>query len=66
MQYTDPAQAALRRRIALQIQEHYSSGWLDEERARTMLSELGYRSDRALHVKRHVSVGEQEMIDEVG
>ncbi|KAM5538634.1 hypothetical protein V8D89_007663 [Ganoderma adspersum] len=41
VQFTDPAQAALRRRIARQVQGHYAHGWLDEKRARAMLSELG-------------------------
>lgn len=41
VQFTDPAQAALRRRIARQARAHYAKGWLDERRARAMLSELG-------------------------
>ncbi|TBU26010.1 hypothetical protein BD311DRAFT_867100 [Dichomitus squalens] len=65
VQYTDPAQAALRRRIVYQIREHYSSGWLDEKRARAMLSELGYPSELPLHVKQRLGPGAPE-IDDAG
>ena len=41
VQFTDPAQAALRRRIARQVRAHYAHGWLDERRAAAVLSELG-------------------------
>ncbi|KAI1794806.1 hypothetical protein LXA43DRAFT_1179154 [Ganoderma leucocontextum] len=54
VQFTDPAQAALRRQIARQVREHYAHGWLDETRAKAMLSELGLLAGvaRARHIER--------------
>ncbi|RPD62813.1 hypothetical protein L227DRAFT_599572 [Lentinus tigrinus ALCF2SS1-6] len=42
VEFADGAQRQLRGRIGEQIQEHFDAGWLDEDRARVMLSELGY------------------------
>ena len=42
VEHADHAQRQLRARIGRQIQEHYDAGWLDENRARAMLSELGF------------------------
>ncbi|PIL22911.1 hypothetical protein GSI_15607 [Ganoderma sinense ZZ0214-1] len=48
VQFKDPAQAALRRRIARQVRGHYEYGWLDDRRAMAMLSELGLLPGMAL------------------
>lgn len=42
VQWDDPGWTRMRRDIAQQIREHYNAGWLDELRARVMLSELGF------------------------
>ncbi|RDX50237.1 hypothetical protein OH76DRAFT_464466 [Lentinus brumalis] len=58
VEFVDVAQVHLRRRIGDQIQEHYDAGWLGENRARVMLSELGFEVF-SLHDRRRLAAKEK-------
>ena len=54
VEWDDWAWTALRGRIARQIREHFEAGWVDEKRARVMLSELGFDLF-SLHIRRRLA-----------
>ncbi|KAI0755295.1 hypothetical protein C8Q80DRAFT_1094372 [Daedaleopsis nitida] len=54
VEWADAGWTAVRARIARKIRQHYTNGWLDERRARVMLSELGYDLV-LLHLRRQMA-----------
>ncbi|KAI0700042.1 hypothetical protein C8T65DRAFT_658503 [Cerioporus squamosus] len=60
VEFADNAQRQLRRRIGNQIQEHFDAGWVDENRARVMLSELGFEIF-SLHDRRRLAAKERPL-----